>query len=158
MPTYLEQVLISVPRPVATLLTHDGQEFPGGNICNARRIDSTVHDGAVTPRADNTLAYVETGFAFEEHPGFVCDAFAEGAVRAIMGAVGKAANNAELVLEVPPTRVLRGWRFHLQIFRANVTQYFEPVQEVRSSGGIQWHRATFENMRILATEEIAQLG
>lgn len=149
---YLEQVLMSFPRPIATLLDSGGDEFPGGNSVNEITMP---HERPVEEHHER--ANLEDSFTQFGAIGWLqsirVDAYSEACVAAIYSQVGRAATGGTFILERPPLNPNgQGWRHWIRFYYDNISTHFEPVFEVRTSGGIQLHRATIEQIRVLNTE------
>ena len=149
---YLEQVLLSFPRPIATLLRRNGSEFPGGCSVNKINIPHPRRFNMVRDRADNTRSGIEIGTKQHQISSIEVDAYSERCVEEIYEQVGRAESNFQLMLERPPMRNVQGYRHLIEFFYEDFTTHFAPVFDTRTNGGIQLHRAVIENIRVKNTE------
>lgn len=148
MSIYLKRVLVSYRRPVASLLRANGTEYPVGTIVNKIHIPHERSIAEVVERADNSRAFTEMGRRVGKITKMTVDAFSEAAVAAIMADLTRAATDGIFMLERPPLR--RGQKAYRHWIRFYAAE-FAPVQEVRSSSRIQWHRAEITDIDVLRT-------
>lgn len=151
---YLEQVLLSFPRPISTLLKHDGTEFPGGNSVNKMTEPHDRPFDIIRDRADNARSFVQTGDVAGRITKIEVDAYSENCVDAIYAHVGRAWNGSIFIIERPQLANKAAMRYVVRFFYEDFTTHFEPVTDQRSMSGIQWHRATIENIEVLSREFI----
>lgn len=97
----LKQLYVDYERHEATLLRHDGTEYPGGTILRAVEVAASQQDFELIEYADNSDGFSETGNPRNVLDSVTAECYREAAASEIKGNIGKAETDSAFTIELP---------------------------------------------------------
>lgn len=141
----LSEIRVRFVRREATLLAHDGSEFPGGTIVKELHVPYKKNFPEVVDYADNSRGFSELGKPQGRIDSMVVECLRWAAVKRIKGAIADDRTKGLFRLEVPNESGRRGGtgRYLIRFFDAPF-----PPQTTRR-GPVQLFRAQISDIEVL---------